>query len=152
MTILDRFLKKVKINETTGCWEWQGARNGVGRYGIMGIAGRPFYAHRLSWLLYRGKVSGKDWICHTCDNKGCVNPDHLFPGDRKDNVHDAVTKGLYPKGEASSRARLTEAMVREVRRLYVKGIVGCTRLARRFGVGEGTIRAIVLRRTWKHVA
>lgn len=94
-----RFEKKFK--KTRGCWVWTGAlaKNGYGQIGAGGKRGRVLYAHRVAYELYIGKVPDDSLVCHTCDNRQCVNPDHLFLGSYKDNMQDAVKKGRTARGE-----------------------------------------------------
>ena len=70
---LERFLRKIRVNKVTGCWEWIGARTGWG-YGHIGKHG---IAHRISYEHYVGLISPGMEIDHTCMVKHCVNPEHL---------------------------------------------------------------------------
>lgn len=85
---LERFWAKVR-KHPGGCWEWTGGRQGNG-YGSFRVAGRSHTAHRISWVLARGAVPDGLMLCHSCNWKRCVNPDHLRAGTALDNAEDEV--------------------------------------------------------------
>lgn len=90
-----RFSSKVEVRNT-GCWKWMGAISKSIGYGVIGLGGRRLgkeYAHRVAWMLAVGPIPAGKEICHHCDNRWCVNPDHLFLGSRSDNMKDAHKKG-----------------------------------------------------------
>lgn len=94
MSVLeDRFLKHVKKGD--GCWEWTGSKF-VSGYGRININGKTYRAHRLSAQLYLDNYTEELLVCHTCDNRICVRPDHLFMGTAFDNMQDMSRKGRSP--------------------------------------------------------
>ena len=93
----DRFWEKVNKNTESGCWEWTSAlvRGGYGGFAThFPSEGRKNNrAHRFAWTLVNGQIPDGLWVLHKCDNRICVNPDHLFLGDSKDNMLDCAAKG-----------------------------------------------------------
>ena len=93
----ERFEAKIKVMES-GCHEWQSTMH-WGGYGKMYLAGRQVPAHRAAWMIHRGEIPEGRWILHTCDNRRCVNPDHLYAGTPAQNAQDKVARftGLWGK-------------------------------------------------------
>jgi hypothetical protein len=88
-SLKDALKKKTKWNGE--CLEWIGCCTGAG-YGMFCHKGKNYLAHRASYTLYKGKIPGKMFVCHICDNRKCTNPNHLFLGTQKDNVQDMIKK------------------------------------------------------------
>lgn len=128
------------------CWELTNKPRPNG-YVRLTIKRKSVYAHRHIWESFFGEIPEGMDVCHKCDNRKCVNPEHLFLGSRKDNMRDAKIKGRLQRGEDRWNAALTERDVRAIR-LSAKT---ATSLATRYGVCRATITKIINRETWRHV-
>lgn len=135
------------------CWEWRGGRN-TGGYGSIGLGKKTLTTHRVAWVLMNGELPPRSGhhgvcVCHTCDNRICVNPGHLFLGSHRDNMVDASKKQRFPKrlGSLSPRAKLTDDAVREIRsdRRLLREI------ASEHGISETTVSGIRRWQLWPHV-
>lgn len=132
----------------SGCWEWKGNRRNGG-YGEVATGQGAAVASRAAYEAWVGPIPDGQHICHTCDNPPCINPAHLFPGTRRDNMQDATTKGRLSNGEASHYAKLTEQQVADIRLTYAAGGVTQREVARMFGTSQANVSLIVRSRTWK---
>jgi hypothetical protein len=160
----ERFMEKITIKEN-GCWEWIGATDN--NYGQIWIDGKKEKAHRASYKLHYGEIPHNVLVCHKCDNKICVNPEHLFIGTQSDNMKDCSNKNRtafkkYPyilrrkktkttKGEQHHQAKLKEYQVIEIRNLFNSGI-RLRDISAKYGINRKHIQDIVHFRSWKHVA
>lgn len=142
------------------CWRWTGLRlrNGYGRIMVDGVRQG---AHRAAYILRYGAIPpGPGYhgycVCHACDVRDCVNPDHLFLADHAENVRDRDRKGrgapghtvsLRTRGERHPLSKLTEDDVRSIRadrRLYRE-------IADEFGIHETTVCNLKRRHRWSHI-
>jgi hypothetical protein len=101
----ERFYRKFVPVPECGCWLWTAHLNSQG-YGSFLLKNKTReYSHRFSWLLHKGNVPVGYDVCHKCDTRSCVNPDHLFLGTRKDNMQDCIRKGrfIYRDGRRSEK-------------------------------------------------
>lgn len=79
---------------STGCIEWTGRKDKDG-YGLYKVKGKYKAAHRVSYQQSFGEIAPGLLVCHTCDVRNCVNPDHLFLGTNLDNINDMLKKGRH---------------------------------------------------------
>ena len=105
----DRFEEKVMTIPWTGCWLWTGQL--IGGYGIIhddSRVSKARKAHRISYEIYNGPIPNGLCVLHRCDVPCCVNPEHLFLGDRIENNRDRHQKGRSGchSGTKNGRAKL----------------------------------------------
>jgi hypothetical protein len=93
-TIEQRIAHRTRRDPLSGCWIWQGATQRRQGYGTVGYGDRTWLAHRLSWTGRHGPIPAGKILCHRCDERRCVNPDHLFLGDWRLNMADLKAKRL----------------------------------------------------------
>ena len=151
---LKRFWEKVDRSNSSGCWNWLYAvnRRGYGIFGVPNPQGKQWCmtAHRISYFL-KHRTLPPLLVCHTCDNRRCVNPDHFFIGTYTINRADCVKKGRQAVGSAVQGSRLSEEQVVEIRRRYFVEHASWRSLAENFGVTFKAIQDITNRYTWKHL-
>jgi hypothetical protein len=143
----ERFFSK--IEKTDSCWTWTGSKDRKG-YGRIMVGSKPCLAHRVSYEIRFGPVTKGLFVCHSCDNPTCVNPDHLWLGTNRDNAYDMMEKGRWKQppvlpGEANPLAKLTREAVIEIR--SVKG--NTKALAHKYGVSITAIKRARTGAGWK---
>jgi len=161
MDLKDRIL--AKLDKTTECWIWSGAKNKKG-YGVIGVKGSCKLVHRVFYEIHLSKSLTGFMVLHKCDNPPCCNPEHLYVGLHKDNMTDrnvrgrtacgdfsgARTKPLSrPRGE-SNHSKLKATDVVAIRERANRGELQNS-LASEFMVHSSTISDIVMGKKWKSV-
>lgn len=147
-TPLERFERKYIPEPNSGCWLWLGATTPKG-YGQFYFPPRNMVrAHVVSWELNRGPRNGL-CVLHNCDNRCCVNPDHLRLGTQQENVADRELRGRRApqQGSMNGRATFTEDDVRIIRADPRRPRF----IAADWGAPLSTIQNIRHRISWKHV-
>lgn len=144
-----KILKSSKLNIVSGCWEWTAGLMWAG-YGIIGIDRKSRLAHRVSYAAFIKEIPDGMFVCHRCDNRKCVNPDHLFLGTNAENMADMSAKGRSPRGDRSGKAVLSNEDVKSI-----KAMLGCGKrivdIARQFRVNASSISNIKSGRNWSHI-
>jgi len=142
----ERFWKSV--NKTAGCWLWTSSldKDGYGAFradhdGIMHTR-----AHRFSYALHKGKIPSLLAVCHTCDVRACVNPEHLFLGTNAENMDDKMAKGRHRviNGESHYKARLTEEQAQAI----LLDPRPHSQIANAYNVARTTISSLKARYSW----
>ena len=146
---MERFMAKI-AKQPSGCWLWTGSKLRVG-YGKFCMNGIPGTAHRAAWELFNGPIPEGMYVCHACDVRACVNPDHLFLGSQSDNMLDASSKNRLntPKGSDHHSSKLTEEDVLAIRSRYTGRRGEQRRLADEYGVGPDQISRIINGKRWR---
>jgi HNH endonuclease len=132
---ITEFWTRVAVGADDACWPWLGAIDSTG-YGRVRLYGRMRHAHRVAFSLRHAAPPEGLLACHSCDERTCCNPAHLWLGTHAENSRDMMRKGrhrLAPlRGEACPSVKLTEAKVRHIRSSSRRSID----LAHRYGVSR----------------
>ncbi len=116
----ERVFSNCIIKGENECWEWTGQKNNGG-YGILFFCENgkrtSRTASRCAWIATHGEINGNFHVCHTCDNRGCVNPNHLWLGTDKDNMRDMIRKGR----KAKAGGRRSKFSLQEIKMIVEKG-------------------------------
>jgi len=150
LTPRERFLAKVCPEPDSGCWLWRGHLRPDG-YGVLWLSGKAHTAHRLAWTFFRGEIDPGLLVCHKCDVRACVNPEHLFLGTYLDNARDREKKGRSMRGEKNRSSKLSAEQVSRIKAVLAEGRMYTSELAREYGVTSPTISSIARGNTWRHV-
>lgn len=164
MELEERFWSKVDIKDNDSCWEWQASfrKNG---YGAFKTKDKTHGAHRLAYELTNGPITEENMmVCHICDNRACVNPNHLFLGTQSDNMLDAYDKGRlvipegtkFEKGHEPTNKVLSNELVSEIlsiinNRRELSQPLRLKELSVEYNTSYQKIRDISAKRTYKSI-
>ncbi len=138
-----------RVVKSDGCWEWGGGVDQNG-YGKVGRAGRMWFAHRYSYTISKGEIPHGMVVMHSCDNRRCVNPEHLSVGTHQDNMRDKAEKGTE-KGSKHPAAKLSEEDAYNIRSFLSLRDFTCQEIGEMFGVHASTVKGIKYGVHWTHV-
>jgi hypothetical protein len=150
MRLIERFESLYTPEPNTGCWLWMEEIRQEG-YGVFKIGTRPYDAHRLSYFIHSGSIPFGLLVCHTCDTRACINPNHLFLGTYLSNARDASIKGRLAVGENRYGAKLTEQNVRDMLSLLDTDSYSQKQVGTMFGISQQVVSDIVNGYKWSHI-
>ena len=153
--MIERFLSKFIVGAEQDCWPWKASLDPHG-YGQFRFSCKKHgRAHRASYLHFKGEIPPGMCVCHTCDNRACVNPAHLFLGTSQENTADRVRKGrsgggvtaeTAARGENNWNYKLTDAKIEEIRTFVGDTGLSQYATAKHFSVSQGTVCKILGRK------
>lgn len=129
----EHLLARCEPEPNSGCWLWTTGLIKAG-YGTLYWEGTTLRAHRMSYEVFVGPIPDGLFICHSCDNRACINPDHLWPGTHRDNIDDKIRKGRAPTKIPHAQGVAMRDMAR---------FASVSQVARAFGVSQGTAHDVI---------
>ncbi|UAW07638.1 hypothetical protein JJDCOOPL_00008 [Salmonella phage STP-SP1] len=145
-SIRSRLLAGYEV-DYNGCWNWKGAT--ASGYGVIVLnrkvaaehgVGRNYQTHRASYEIHHGPIPEGNVVRHKCDNKLCLNPDHLEVGTQRENIQDAIDRGRMA-------SKLTEKDIEFIR----SSTLSQRRLGKLLGVSPTVIWHVRNGSKWRHV-
>ena len=147
--IKEKILKNIEVDEN-GCWNWKKSKSKSG-YACITWKGQKKRGNRISYQTFKGMIPEGLLVCHQCDNRLCLNPEHLFLGNQKENMRDAQKKNRSIKGEKVSISKLKEKEVLQIREMAKMREKSHEKIGEMFGVSQSTVSLIAKRLIWKHI-
>jgi hypothetical protein len=144
----EHFLRNVQ--KTESCWLWRGCTQ-LNGYGVYGMDYKIVRAHRASYVIFKGAIPKGLLVLHSCDNRLCVNPEHLRTGTHKDNSRDAIKRNRQIRGSGHGRSKISEEYVLHLRKQYDGKHGSIKRLADKEGLSKELVRKILKRLLWTHI-
>ena len=151
LELVVRFHEKWTRNPDNGCWEWTASLNSNG-YGQIKRPGerRQFIAPRLSYMIHYGDIPEGMYVLHTCDNRKCVKPTHLFLGSADDNAKDMKSKSRHTHGITGHDHKIDDDIARYIHKMAGEGVAQ-SEIGRIVGLSQSTVWKILTGQRWKHI-
>jgi len=152
---IDRLYSKISIiteGKYNGCWEVDCCKN-KGGYHDFTINGKTTQCHRFMYMIHHQDENIDSFcVCHTCDNSGCVNPEHLWLGTSQENTQDKVNKNRQSKGSNHSKSKLTEIDVEEMLINTLSGYFTTYKeIMYHYHISLTTVHDLITMKSWTHV-
>lgn len=142
--------RKIDFEVRNGCFEITSHKLDSNGYAETMIRGRTTKIHRHVYEQCFGKIPAGLVIRHKCDNRACINPEHLEVGTHRENIGDMISRNRQAKGSRKPFSKLTEADVIEIKSLLSKGMTNRS-IAGIYSIDESVISEIKHKKAWKHV-
>lgn len=147
--VKEKIQRSIVIDQTSGCWLWQKAKEAFG-YGVIRADNKRYLAHRLSYKVYNGKLDDKLLVLHKCDVPACINPDHLYMGTYKNNMEDCVRRGRFASRDRKPNAKLKSTDIQTIKNLYFAEKLTHKEIAHVYKVSIRLIGDVVNEKRWSN--
>ena len=147
-----KFMDQIEGTDPEKCWKWTGSFM-RGDYPLFYGDGKQEPALRILYKIYYKKKLTKHWVIqHTCKNRWCMNPNHIY-ADRRDEAAKEIQRERrrFTRGERHPQAQLTEDDVRRIRHEVLENGVQQKKMAEEYQVTKTHISNIVRGKAWAHV-
>jgi HNH endonuclease len=141
-------MREITYQITGDCWHCTSHKPNTDGYPVTKIAGKNCRIGRLFFERFKGEIPDGKIVRHTCDNRMCINPDHLILGTHADNMRDMAERGRAPFGGNHHNAKISERQVMEIRGNTSDSMMT---LAKRYGVSKSHIWNIKHGVKWRRV-
>ena len=146
---IDRFWSLVAVAGDNECWIWKLAVGSRG-YGKITMHGKTRNAHRIAYEIWHGGIDAKRFVLHTCDNRMCVNPNHLYQGSHEDNMRDRCERSRTARGASHGMSKISDDDVRRIFEMRVD-MMSQPKIAVAIGISNQMVSRILAKRAWRHL-